>query len=186
MSVHCCVCFVCVALLCGLFCVIMCVVSTKSSRTAGCKFQAHPLQEAARMTSSRPGRTSTGPTSEQPRQLPDQPTNQPTNLPTSQPSSQRTNPPTDLVGWLVDCQGCSFVGRLLVRPGRELVIYGLSKINNKPLGPSSVMDGPGTCNPRAVSFSWKQTHVITQHKPRNKATECGTDTEILIDVYICS
>ena len=60
-----------------------------------------------------------------------------------------------LVGWLVSwfgCLDCSRLGRALVRPGRELVIYGLSVLNNKPHGPHPVMDGPGTCTPRAVSF----------------------------------
>ena len=41
-----CVCVVCVALLIGLFCVIMCV-HTKGSRPAGCMFQARPFQDAA-------------------------------------------------------------------------------------------------------------------------------------------
>jgi len=63
-----------------------------------------------------------------------------------------------LAGWLVGCLGCSRLGRALVRPGRELVIYGLSFPNNKPHGPHPLMDGPGTCNPRAVSLSWEHTH----------------------------
>ena len=39
-----------------------------------------------------------------------------------------------LAGWLVGCLGCSRLGRALVRPGRELVICGLSCLNNKPHG----------------------------------------------------
>ena len=55
-----------------------------------------------------------------------------------------------LAGWLVGCLVCSRLGRALVRPGRKLVIYGLSRLNKKSHGSPPVMDGRGTCNPRNI------------------------------------
>ena len=40
-------------------------------------------------------------------------------------------------------ESLSWVRRELTRPGRELVIHGLSFLINKPNGPTPVMDGPG-------------------------------------------
>ena len=92
--------------------------------------------------------------------------------PNQTPTNQRTTQQVSwLVGWLVGCLGCSRLGRALVRPGRELVIYGLSFPNNKPHGPHPVMDGPGTCNPRAVSLSWEHTH----HNKTQAQQQSNTD-----------
>ena len=92
-----------------------------------------------------------------------------------------------LVGWLVGSLVSQLVGELVGWLAGWLVawvahvwavhLFGRAANLSSMGWPHPVMDGPGTCNPRAVSLSWEHTHQNKTQAQQHSNTDFPNTTD---------